>query len=190
MALSFPRAGDSIFFPTVHVHDGTVHREAAFDHTLFHQAAAAEASRPSTASKFVKIRKTQGVVGGSPACCPTKTFGSRWPPGGDHRLTAERERSDPGGLPSSWALAWKREVGGLGTSVEAVLTTRSPCLASGYSTASSRLDVDRWCSVDNNIRVRHLKSTIRGAASARFEGTFAPAAASVRSCAFLPSPSF
>jgi len=39
MALSFPtRAPRAIFFPTVHVHDGHVAREAKFDHQLYAQA--------------------------------------------------------------------------------------------------------------------------------------------------------
>lgn len=39
MAFSFPRAWpDRLFFPTVHVHDGAVHRSARFDHTLYLQA--------------------------------------------------------------------------------------------------------------------------------------------------------
>jgi hypothetical protein len=39
MAFEFPRCdSSSIFFPTVHVHDGEVHPIARFDHTLFCQA--------------------------------------------------------------------------------------------------------------------------------------------------------
>ncbi len=38
MALSFPtRAPDKLFFPTVHVHDGTFKPEAKFDHSLYYQ---------------------------------------------------------------------------------------------------------------------------------------------------------
>jgi hypothetical protein len=40
MAFRFPtRAPDALFFPTVHVHDGAVHRVAEFDHRLFYQGA-------------------------------------------------------------------------------------------------------------------------------------------------------
>jgi len=39
MALSFPtRNAQSIFMPTVHIHDGEVHDTARFDHTLYFQA--------------------------------------------------------------------------------------------------------------------------------------------------------
>lgn len=39
MALEFPRRdGAGLYFPTVHVHDGQVHPDAAFDHMLYHQA--------------------------------------------------------------------------------------------------------------------------------------------------------
>jgi hypothetical protein len=38
MAFSFPRAdADRLFFPTVHIHDGKVHRTAKFDHALYCQ---------------------------------------------------------------------------------------------------------------------------------------------------------
>ncbi len=40
MAFSFPRADvRTLFFPTVHIHDGVVHERAHFDHRLFLQAA-------------------------------------------------------------------------------------------------------------------------------------------------------
>jgi hypothetical protein len=39
MAFEFDtRLGESVFFPTVHIHDGTVHAEADFDHTLYVQS--------------------------------------------------------------------------------------------------------------------------------------------------------
>jgi hypothetical protein len=39
MAFRFPtREPSRLFFPTVHVHDGKVHAEADFDHTLYYQA--------------------------------------------------------------------------------------------------------------------------------------------------------
>jgi hypothetical protein len=38
MALTFPtRAPDRLFFPTVHVHDGSFHSRARFDHALYFQ---------------------------------------------------------------------------------------------------------------------------------------------------------
>ena len=43
MAFSWRTSEARVFFPTVHVHDGAVHAEAAFDHTLYLQV-------PSTAT--------------------------------------------------------------------------------------------------------------------------------------------
>ena len=43
MALWFEtRSADQLFFPTVHVHDGSVHAEAAFDHALYWELDQAE----------------------------------------------------------------------------------------------------------------------------------------------------
>ena len=81
MAFEFQtRQKETVFFPTVHIHDGKVHGEEEFDHTLYTQhagldAIAGEASfRPDPgtkmmrstgpASKFVKTEKTQGLVDG------------------------------------------------------------------------------------------------------------------------------
>ncbi|MFO0761477.1 MAG: hypothetical protein U0359_33670 [Byssovorax sp.] len=80
MAFSFetgePR---SIFFPTLHVHDGVLHEEAHFDHKLYYQAEGAaepvlegrpEAARwvePSsgTATQAVDVARTRGLVDGA-----------------------------------------------------------------------------------------------------------------------------
>jgi hypothetical protein len=44
MAFAFPTAMPGrIFFPTVHIHDGKVHKTAEFDHTLFAQTASGRA---------------------------------------------------------------------------------------------------------------------------------------------------
>lgn len=38
MAFSFPsRYADQLFFPTMHIHDGQIHEQAYFDHTLYFQ---------------------------------------------------------------------------------------------------------------------------------------------------------
>ncbi len=43
MAFSFPRANPAeLFFPTVHIHDGKVHKKADFDHVLYCQRGAAD----------------------------------------------------------------------------------------------------------------------------------------------------
>jgi len=39
MAFEFEAAGDSIFFPTVHIHDGEIHESEQFDHILYLQHA-------------------------------------------------------------------------------------------------------------------------------------------------------
>jgi len=76
MAFSFPRAEtSSLFFPTVHIHDGQVHPKAEFDHTLYCQSGAdeefalnrwTESERPANA--FVAIGKANGLVDGERHC--------------------------------------------------------------------------------------------------------------------------
>jgi hypothetical protein len=70
MAFEFPRRNpDLLYFPTVHVHDRTVHPDAMFDHMLYCQ------SDPATeeyfqdwersnrrASEFVDIGRAEGIV--------------------------------------------------------------------------------------------------------------------------------
>lgn len=52
MAFDFPRADPSrLFFPTLHVHDGAVHAEASFDHTLYTQLPGVERRPGWTVSK-------------------------------------------------------------------------------------------------------------------------------------------
>jgi len=69
MALTFrTREPGSLFFPTVHVHDGAVHAEAEFDHVLYAQGArlgAGDARQVVAASSFVAIDDTKGLVDGS-----------------------------------------------------------------------------------------------------------------------------
>ncbi len=70
MAFSFPTATPGkLFFPTVHIHDGAVHKEADFDHVLYCQALRlgqgnlhtwTESQRP--ASLFVKTKETKSIV--------------------------------------------------------------------------------------------------------------------------------
>jgi len=69
MAFEFPTAQpNSLFFPTVHIHDGKVHDRAGFDHTLYCQRHNAMNSlmqwmeSPRTASSFMNIQKTAGIV--------------------------------------------------------------------------------------------------------------------------------
>jgi hypothetical protein len=75
MALAFPRRdARATFFPTVHVHDGSVPAEAQFDHTLFVQPSPLVAAllgwTPSTGpvESFVDVAKSHGLVAaGAPA---------------------------------------------------------------------------------------------------------------------------
>ncbi len=70
MAFSFPCATiSSLFFPTVHIHDGKVHERAGFDHILYCQRAESDETRltdwresPQLAKDFVKAAQTKGVV--------------------------------------------------------------------------------------------------------------------------------
>lgn len=72
MAFTFPtRHGDKLLFPTVHIHDGKVHKEEEFDHDLYCQIKRAgffammhwEESE-GLAKGFVKIDTTQKLVDG------------------------------------------------------------------------------------------------------------------------------
>jgi hypothetical protein len=73
MAFSFrTRDPQSIFFPTVHVHDSTVHQMADFDHFLYTQNFPGPRSLPRTfwtpgnrvASEYLDVARTAGVVDG------------------------------------------------------------------------------------------------------------------------------
>jgi len=70
MAFSFPRRNTkSLFFPTVHIHDGEVHPKAEFDHRLYCQPS--ELERPTihdwressaNAGRFTKTDKAKGLI--------------------------------------------------------------------------------------------------------------------------------
>lgn len=69
MAFEFPRAlKDVLFFPTVHIHDGTVPAKAHFDHDLFCQVGGDAPmmwdESPGLADSFVKVEQTEGIVAG------------------------------------------------------------------------------------------------------------------------------
>lgn len=76
MAFEFPRANPrKLFFPTVHIHDGEVHHEAEFDHTLYCQTTGGE-SLPMTdweesfylADEYLKIDKAAGLIDANSHC--------------------------------------------------------------------------------------------------------------------------
>ncbi len=70
MAFSFPRRDPrTVFFPTVHIHDGEVHARAEFDHTLYCQPQADEplltrAWEESYAhpASFMQVYRTHGII--------------------------------------------------------------------------------------------------------------------------------
>jgi len=67
MAFEFPRADPKkLFFPTVHIHDGKVHKTATFDHALYCQVKDEDVTSwkesPRLASSFMRIAKTAGLV--------------------------------------------------------------------------------------------------------------------------------
>lgn len=69
MAFSFPSATPrTLFFPTVHIHDGLVHEEAEFDHALYCQRGTSIKSMsqwvesPGLAKSFVDVEKTKEIV--------------------------------------------------------------------------------------------------------------------------------
>lgn len=71
MAFDFPRADPKkLFFPTVHIHDGTVTAKADFDHTLYCQASGGEnildwEESVQPAGLFMgKLDKAHGIVDG------------------------------------------------------------------------------------------------------------------------------
>lgn len=85
MAFSFPtRATNRLFFPTVHIHDGTVQPRAFFDHTLFCQTLGTarrwQATADSTlwtASKFMKVEKASGLIDAGKIVYRTRIHGHR-----------------------------------------------------------------------------------------------------------------
>lgn len=76
MALSFPRRDrKTLFFPTVHIHDGEVHARAEFDHVLYcqpteHHALATREWRESDrlANAFMKMDRAGGLIAPGQHC--------------------------------------------------------------------------------------------------------------------------
>jgi hypothetical protein len=67
MAFEFPRADrKKLFFPTVHIHDGKIHKTATFDHALYCQTAGEDTTAwtesPQPAGFFLKTDKAAGLV--------------------------------------------------------------------------------------------------------------------------------
>ncbi len=77
MAFEFiTRSPDTLFFPTIHIHDGEVHKEANFDHHLYYQGDSfsnsatllKENSSDKLAAEFMDITKTRGLVDSDQGC--------------------------------------------------------------------------------------------------------------------------
>jgi hypothetical protein len=73
MAFQFPTWMDeSLYFPTLHIHDGHVNASAEFDHTLYFQGDEfqhfAEQISPSNADAFMKMDKAMGIVQRGTVC--------------------------------------------------------------------------------------------------------------------------
>lgn len=63
MALEFPmRNPNLLYFPTLHIHDGTVEPEANFDHDLYCQARAGWLRSYDVAGAYLHIERAQGVL--------------------------------------------------------------------------------------------------------------------------------
>jgi hypothetical protein len=83
MAFEFPRRDPRLlFFPTVHVHDRSVHPTAMFDHTLYCQAPpdmlghAGHWQRSQTvASAFVDPARAKGIIEGDRHCWRMRLYG-------------------------------------------------------------------------------------------------------------------
>ena len=86
MAFSFPRAKPAeLFFPTVHIHDGKVHKDAEFDHVLYCQRGPSdqfnllawdESVRP--VGLFMQMPKAKSILDGSEHCYRRALHGM-WP---------------------------------------------------------------------------------------------------------------
>jgi hypothetical protein len=81
MAFEFPtRLAPQLFFPTLHVHDGTVHPFAEFHHCLYFQGETigqnSRADRTETSAQhFMEVSKALGIVDGDAACFRLTRFG-------------------------------------------------------------------------------------------------------------------
>jgi hypothetical protein len=84
MAFSFPRRDTkALFFPTVHIHDGKVHKKADFDHALYCQPHGEDhlalgrdwAESPKLASSFMRVEQAKGLIEGKQHCYKRELHG-------------------------------------------------------------------------------------------------------------------
>lgn len=85
MAFEFPRADPKqLFFPTVHIHDGAVHKIAEFDHLLYLQNEDGKhptprwRESPQPAGMFMKMEKAEGLLLKDAHCYRQSIIGN-WP---------------------------------------------------------------------------------------------------------------
>jgi hypothetical protein len=84
MAFSFPRRDPrTVFFPTVHIHDGEVHKKADFDHLIYCQPRPDERlaiyrwkESYSHPAAFMKVDKTKGIILSDQRCYKREMHGS------------------------------------------------------------------------------------------------------------------
>jgi hypothetical protein len=83
MALEFPRRDKkALFFPTVHVHDGKIHRDAEFDHTLYCQPDPDWAElceweeSEAPLGRFANPGRAAGILDGAATCRRSMMLGS------------------------------------------------------------------------------------------------------------------
>ncbi|MEM9462157.1 MAG: hypothetical protein AAGF11_48835 [Myxococcota bacterium] len=98
MAFSFPRRDpSSLFFPTLHVHDGQVHEYARFDHQLYAQLLPGQEPAPPPGSPTEQARVFEAMLPGD----------APWQPSNNHLSQAvdvERAR----GIIERGRRGWKR----------------------------------------------------------------------------------
>ncbi|MGC4046534.1 MAG: hypothetical protein QM758_22300 [Armatimonas sp.] len=64
MAFEFPtRLVNTLFYPTVHIHDGEIHEKESFDHTLYLQNGGSHGDASAgDAGRYVDVARAQGIV--------------------------------------------------------------------------------------------------------------------------------
>ena len=79
MAFEFPtRHPQHLFYPTLHVHDGALHREAVFAHALYAQGIAAEprwARSPVPLGQTVDLVRSRGLIDGAAPVSASSIYG-------------------------------------------------------------------------------------------------------------------
>lgn len=110
MAFSFPtRDAGALFFPTVHVHDGEVHREASFDHTLFCQLSPHVRAAVLSESAWSSAQQAQRAAGALPDTVPDLQHWQR----SDRALMMTMDAHQARGVLDPFSIAFRRRIAGL-----------------------------------------------------------------------------